>query len=243
MSAFTAILTAAWQKATDWTRRKEDRGFDTKPQPSMSTDRQAGPLTISHEAFALILESEVGSAEYYAERLERPTWPGGASGVTIGCGYDLGFNNPSQIRADWKGKLPAPALDQLANYSGVTGIRAKELVKGAKHIRVPWDAATAVFSARSLPRFGKLTAETFPGIEKLHPSVQGVLLSLVFNRGSSLSGDRRREMRAIRDHVAAGHIDRIPAEIRKMKRIWQGQGLDGLLVRREAEAKLIESVI
>ena len=33
----------------------------------------------------------------------------------------------------------------------------------------------------------------------------------------------------------------IAKELRKMKRIWQGKGLDGLLTRREAEAKLVES--
>ena len=33
---------------------------------------------------------------------------------------------------------------------------------------------------------------------------QGALVSLVFNRGTSMEGDRRAEMRAIRDAVPGG---------------------------------------
>jgi hypothetical protein len=38
-------------------------------------------------------------------------------------------------------------------------------------------------------------------------------------------------------------VSSLAKEFRKMKRIWVGKGLDGLLERREAEAKLIESCI
>jgi hypothetical protein len=36
-------------------------------------------------------------------------------------------------------------------------------------------------------------------------------------------------------------ITLLAKEFRKMKRIWKGKGLDGLIERREAEAKLVES--
>jgi hypothetical protein len=46
-------------------------------------------------------------------------------------------------------------------------------------------------------------------------------------------------MRDIRDSLKpAPH--KIPGHIRSMKRLWIGKGLDGLLLRREAEAKLFE---
>lgn len=204
---------------------------------------QAGPLSISQDAFDLIVYYEVGGKDYYEKKLTRPTWPGAASGVTIGFGYDIGYNTPTQIHDDWNGRIPAAHVEALARDSGVKGEKAKPLAKKLSHITVPWDAASAVYEFRTLPRFGKLTAETFPGLDKLHPHVQGALLSIVFNRGSSLNGDRRTEMRAIRDAVSRGDAKTIPFHIRKMKRLWQGQGLDGLLKRRDAEASLVEKAL
>jgi hypothetical protein len=48
----------------------------------------------------------------------------------------------------------------------------------------------------------------------------------------------RKEMRDIRDAVAAGRINDIPAALRAMKRLWpEGNGLRD---RRDREAKLFE---
>ncbi len=84
---------------------------------------------------------------------------------------------------------------------------------------------------------------TFPGIAELPPDAQGALVSLVFNRGTSMEGDRRAEMRAIRDAVPSSDLQEIADQLRSMKRLWINKGLDGLLRRREEEAKLIESCI
>lgn len=59
--------------------------------------------------------------------------------------------------------------------------------------------------------------------------------------------DRRAEMRNIRDIVENYVPGRDPTatqnaiadEIRSMKRLWTGKNVDGLLVRRDAEADLI----
>jgi GH24 family phage-related lysozyme (muramidase) len=50
-------------------------------------------------------------------------------------------------------------------------------------------------------------------------------------------------MRNIRDLIPKKNYKAIAKEFRKMKRIWEGKNLDGLLTRREAEAKLIESCV
>ena len=50
-------------------------------------------------------------------------------------------------------------------------------------------------------------------------------------------------MRNIRDLIPKKDYKGIAKELRKMKRIWQGKGLDGLIERREAEAKLVETCI
>ena len=84
--------------------------------------------------------------------------------------------------------------------------------------------------------------DAFPGV------VQGALLSLVFNRGTSLEGGRREEMRKIRDLLASNAsqsqiLEEIATQLRKMKNLWIGKGLDGLVIRREKEARWVESAI
>jgi GH24 family phage-related lysozyme (muramidase) len=50
-------------------------------------------------------------------------------------------------------------------------------------------------------------------------------------------------MKYIKDLVPKKDYKGIAAEIRNMKRLWQGKGLDGLIERRESEARLVESCI
>lgn len=199
----------------------------------------AGPLRVSPEARALIVEFETGGQSYYRKALAKPTWPGGASGVTVGIGYDVGYNTRAAVLSDWKA-LPESHRNALASAAGVKGVAAKPRASALKWIVVPWETAEAVFVSNTMPRFGSMTSTAFSGITTKHGHVQGSLLSIVFNRGASMSGDSRREMRSIRSYVAAGNIRAIPGQIRSMKRLWYGKGLDGLLRRREAEARLVE---
>jgi GH24 family phage-related lysozyme (muramidase) len=94
-----------------------------------------------------------------------------------------------------------------------------------------------------------LTGRAFPGVTKLPPDAQGALVSLVFNRGTSMQGHRRREMREIRDAIARTDfkmsklLEAIATSIESMIRLWIGKGLDGLIRRRKAEAALVRSCI
>lgn len=207
---------------------------------------KVGPLVISQAAVDLIVYYEVGDRSYYHKRLAKPSWPGAASGVTIGFGYDLGYNKPATIRADWS-KLPPSQRDDLARLAGVKGKAASGLTGSVSHISIPWDAAEDVFRQRTLPRYAGEAFNAFPGLTKCHPHVQGALLSLVFNRGPALTGTNRQDMadihRILKDGVQQGDYQAIANELRQMKAIWKGRGLDGLLKRREAEAKLVESAI
>lgn len=196
----------------------------------------AGPLQISPESKALIVEHETGGRSGY---VKRPEWPGGASGVTVGIGYDCGYNGRAAILSDWS-DLPESTRLALASTAGVKGVAAKPRAAALRWIIVPWENAEALFVRNTMPRFGTMTASAFPGITSTHGHVQGSMLSIVFNRGASMSGSSRTEMRNIRGHVAAGRITSIPREIRSMKRLWVGKGLPGLLRRRDAEASLIE---
>lgn len=199
----------------------------------------AGPLALSREGYDLIVEYEVGGKAYYQSRLSKPTWPGGASGVTIGIGYDLGYNTRAQIAADWSALLASDKIAALQSVAGLKGQSARVAVARVRGVVIPWETALAVFERRTLSRFGALTAGAFPAAGAQHPHGQSALVSLVFNRGSSLSGDSRQEMRWIRYNLTA-HPERVPGDFRAMRRLWIGKGLDGLLIRRNAEAALFQ---
>ncbi len=62
-------------------------------------------LTISRKGLKQLVKHEISSGAYYKKSLSHPIWPGGASGITIGIGYDLGYNSAQQIRKDWTGKI------------------------------------------------------------------------------------------------------------------------------------------
>jgi GH24 family phage-related lysozyme (muramidase) len=202
---------------------------------------------LSKKSLNLILEFEVGGGEnYYNKFLKNPSWPGEQSGVTIGVGYDLGYVNKTEFTNDWK-ELNQKDFDRLYKVVGIKGIAVKDLIRGLKDISIPWDLSLKVFMNKTVTKFWNLTKETFPNFDNLPEDAKGGLVSLVFNRGNSLEGDRRREMKLIRDGMKlVSTFDQkalsfIANQIRNMKRIWIGGSIEkGMSRRRDAEAKLIE---
>jgi GH24 family phage-related lysozyme (muramidase) len=192
-------------------------------------------LQITDEAFALILE---------AEGLDQPgKWPGASSGITIGIGYDLGFVTPEQFEEDWSSFLGGDEIERLKTAIGISGEDAQQIASQFSDIKIIHDDAVEVFKNRTLPLYSTRTEKAFPGVDQLPANAQGALVSLVFNRGAGMNGDSRKEMRAVRDAVAEENLQEIADQIRVMKRLWVGKGLDGLLKRRDAEADLVESAI
>jgi len=203
---------------------------------------------LSKKSLDLILEFEVGGGEnYYNKFLKNPAWPEGQSGVTIGVGYDLGYVNKAEFSEDWK-DLPKEIFDRLYKVVGIKGYNAKNLIRGLKDITIPWELALKVFNNKTVTKFYNLTRETFPNFDNLPEDAKGGLVSLVFNRGNALEGDRRREMKLIRDGMKLVSVydqkalSFIANQIRSMKRIWIGGSIEkGMSRRRDAEAKLIEN--
>jgi GH24 family phage-related lysozyme (muramidase) len=178
------------------------------------------------------------------EGLDQPgQWPGGDSGVTIGVGYDLGYVTQDEFFGDWKDCLDDADCQALAAVIGYKGADAKARSIGVSKIKITNDQARRVFLERSAPNYQAQTLAAFPGVDQLPADAQGALVSLVYNRGTSMNGDRRREMRAIRDAVPKGDLREIANQLRAMKRLWANSGQGGLVKRREAEAQLVESCI
>lgn len=201
---------------------------------------------LTKRTYDLIIKYETGGESYYNKALHRPTYPGGQSGVTIGIGYDLGYNTAEGFARDWKNKLDAKVFARLHGCLGLKGKAAAAKIAALKDISISWENAIEVFNNRTLPRFIKLTKTSFPGSDKLHDDAFGVLVSLVFNRGGSTRGASRVEMKNIREAISTKPADKdlynyIADQIISMKRLWLNKGLDGLLKRRDEEAKIIRS--
>jgi GH24 family phage-related lysozyme (muramidase) len=195
---------------------------------------------ISKKATDLIIQHEVGGRAYYDKKLQAPIWAGGESGVTIGMGYDLGFNSDKQFMADWSGVINLNFINALRPTIGIKGIQAKAMLKGEiLNVRIPYNTAYEVFVKSSLPRYYAMTKKIYPNMDLLNDDTKGALVSVVYNRGNKLEGDSRAEMRAIVDLIAKQDYEGIAEQIEKSKRLWENRGLDGLVVRREAEADLV----
>lgn len=201
-------------------------------------------MRISDSAFNFIVAEEVGDQADYERRYRRPTWPGLSSGATVGIGYDLGQTAAATITADWQGRVSPAVLAAMTSAAGATGPAgdaAADRIRAA--VDIPWETALAVHGDCVVPRWEAKVAAALPNTDRLSPDCFGALVSLTFNRGASFAkdGDRYREMRAIKAHMAVANFAAIPAEILAMKRLWAGQGVDGLLLRRDREAALFEA--
>jgi GH24 family phage-related lysozyme (muramidase) len=199
---------------------------------------------LSKKAIDLIIQFEVGGRAYYDKKLQSPIWAGGESGITIGMGYDMGYCNETQFFQDWGNQLTPNFLDPLRKVIGLKGVQAKQMLRGELlQVKISYNQAYEVFVKCSVPKYFKLTKAIYPELDTLNEDTQGALVSMVYNRGNKLDGDSRVEMKAIVDMVAKKNYLGIAEEIEKSKRHWEGKGLDGLVVRREAEADLIRDSI
>ena len=196
-------------------------------------------LAVSETSVSKLISFEVSSEAFYNKRLSRPVWPGGKSGVTIGIGYDLGFNSRPQIDKSWRNEVNQNDLHRLKSVSGIKGIDAKGATRTLRDIKISFDSASTVFHHDTLPRYAALVRKTYPGVEKLPADAQGAILSLVYNRGSKLTGSTRREMAAIRGHIADENLDAIADQLIEMRRLWPNTA--GLLKRRSDEADLVRN--
>lgn len=199
-------------------------------------------MNITKEGELFIINEETGGKAYY-ERVYKNSfiWPEGESGATAMVGIDIGYYTSEEIDAIFK---PLTSKDELAliqNGRGKKGIEAKKYVPILQDIKFSWEEAIEVFETFTLPKFSKLTERVFPGVDNLHTNAQTAILSLVFNRGTRLTGESRREMAEIRKLIPAKNYKAIANQIKLMKRLW-AKG-NGLLGRRDREAALVMSSV
>jgi hypothetical protein len=207
-------------------------------------------LRVSRRALDLILAQEITSRVYYEQRYLHPDWPGRKSGVTVGIGYDLGQTPANRIRSDWGPYVDSATLDRLAAASGVLGTEARDRRNTMRDITIPYEVAEQVYYKRTLPYWIAQTVRVYPEAEALHPNIAGALVSMIFNRGPSLTDAGRNpgaslEMRQIAEALRDGNVAALPQLFEDMERLWPSNSAEhrALRNRREAEAQMISRAL
>lgn len=197
-------------------------------------------MLIARKTFDFIIEQEVSSKAYYIRHYQHPEYPGGASGITVGIGYDLGYASANHITDDWSHLISPGMLRVMLSCAGVKGDAARALLPNVKAaILIPWDAAIEVFAKRDIPAWTAIVCKVLPNTDKISAQCLGVQVSIAYNRGAggyTENGDRFNEMRFIRQHMSNCDFKPISGAIRSMARLWPGA--KGLQNRRMAEAQL-----
>ena len=194
---------------------------------------------ISDAALNLIVTEEDGNPAYYTAHYTHFEWPGGASGPTIGVGYDCGYSTPDEAESDWKDYLDASMIGALREACGRTGAAASVWVPANRgRVTVPFAVALAQFKAKEIPQWDAKVRAALPNYDLLPLDCRGALLSLSYNRGVSYDhpGSRDLEMRNIKADMIAKRFADIPAQFLSMRRLWPYGG--DLWRRRGHEAAL-----
>lgn len=201
----------------------------------------SAPATVSPAAADLIVRWEVTSPAYYAKALQRPVWPGGASGITWGIGYDGGHQTAAVIASDWAAHGD---VWRLRGTAGLVGTRARDALPAWADIVTPFALARTVFVDTSLPTWRDSTRRAYgPAFDSLPADAAGALVSNTYNRGTSMLGERNREKRVIRDECLPRRDLRcIATQLRASCRVWAGTSIArGMCNRRNDEARLVEA--
>lgn len=166
-----------------------------------------------------------------------PDYPGGDSGVTIGLGYDLGYE--SNFEADWSEVLDAEVLERLAKTIGLKGGEAGVAAEHLRDIRITEAQAIGVFNKRTAAVYDAQLDKIYPGWRALLPEAQIAIWSLVYDRGNSLAGGDRIQMRAMVPMVQTGDYVGLANELIAMISIWNGSSIhQDMKTRRTAESDL-----
>ena len=203
---------------------------------TINFETSLGIYRISKKSADLILKAEGYQKSPYVPK------GSSASGVTIGYGYDLGQQTISKMKLMLSDYFTSSQIARLEKAIGLTGSDALAIIPSLSDITISKEDAVSL-AMKMKSKYAQIVVDTYPEVLATHPHCQGAMLSLVINRGTSFNKpnvESRVEMKNIHDDFVSGNLSDIPNQLRSMKRLWVGKGLDGLITRREDEAKLFE---
>jgi len=203
------------------------------------------PSQLLHsDGIAFIANEETGGLSYYNEITIWPQFPGSSSGITIGVGYDLRFTDKESFKKVWGKYLSESYIKELSKDIKKKGTKSRAKKLKNMGIEIPFKYAWQVFIEHTLPEYYKKTETIYPSLSQLPDFCRSVLVSLVYNRGTKLSGSRRKEMKNIqiilenaqKEGFSQENLIEITDELLSMKRLWKSTS--GLIKRRKDEANL-----
>ncbi len=195
---------------------------------------------LSTEMGDFILGFEITNESVYEENYKSPQVPGVESGITIGVGYDLKYNDVMEL-AKYIGEDNCLRLRD-AQRSLEAGESKESVLSSIKDIEISFATAKEIFKNEMLPKYVSMTKEWLgeEHFDKLPGYCKTAIVSLVFNRGTSEKGRFREEMSLIRKAIQKGDLHVVSDFIKRMNITMASQwaGYAGLFTRREQEADL-----
>ncbi|EGF1751419.1 hypothetical protein IB394_005249 [Escherichia coli] len=191
---------------------------------TINFETSLGVYRISKKSADLILKAEGYQKSPYVPK------GSSASGVTIGYGYDLGQQTISKMKLMLSDYFTSSQIARLEKAIGLTGSDALAIIPSLSDITISKEDAVSL-AMKMKSKYAQIVVDTYPEVLATHPHCQGAMLSLVINRGTSFNKpnvESRVEMKNIHDDFVSGNLSDIPNQLRSMKRLWVGKGLDGL---------------
>lgn len=168
-----------------------------------------------------------------------PYWPGGASGVTLDPGFDLGHVEPETLDLYYAEIFSADELNEMKKALGVKGDAAKKLLADHpqwKNIKVSRSEASKIFPVAA-DKYWKGITRRYPALlsDDTLGSVHTAFLSLAYNRGTWNKG-----LDVLADGLNTKNWKTLADELAAMQ---QDHRLEGIRKRRRMEADLIRNEI
>jgi peptidoglycan hydrolase-like protein with peptidoglycan-binding domain len=163
-------------------------------------------------------------------------WPGGASGVTLDPGVDLGHARPDMIETAYKDLLSAVQFEATTSALGIKGDAAEAALGGStglQSIRISRAQADTIFQYAAQP-YWQAIAKRFPNLAgaDVLGSVQTALLSIGYNRGTG-----NKDLEVLKQPIQDKDWSEVSNLIGTMQ---QDHSLEGIRKRRRMEANLIK---
>ena len=235
----------SWFKQIVEQKRAEDEEVKAKVKEEAKVEVEKPNITTyrgwlpSKDLIQKIVEWETGGPRYYMRYLTTPMNPlNDASGLTVGVGYDLGYSTADQVRTDWKGYIPAEDIEKLASVTGLKGREAAGKHRDVVGVVIPYDVALEQFTKVTLPIWLMKAYRLWPNFDSLNDRQKTALVSLTYNRGTSLEGPTRSEMREVYNNLVRSNTRPVAGLIKQMA---LRSPLKGVQLRRKQEAELFAS--
>ena len=235
----------SWFKQIVDQKRAEDEEVKAQAKAEAKADVEKPNITTyrgwlpSRDLIQKIVDWETGGPRYYMRYLSVPIKPiTDDCGLTCAVGYDLGYSTADQVRADWKGYISQEDIEKLASVAGLKGREAASRHRDVVGVVIPYEVALEQFTKVTLPIWLMKAYRLWPNFDVLNDRQKTALVSLTYNRGTSLEGPTRSEMREVYNNLVRSNARPVAGLIRQMA---LRSPLKGVQLRRKQEAELFAS--